>query len=425
MAKISFQKKASDFIVNTDRALIISPTGSGKTRIALNAMIKIRGNIAVFCPKSVVKQWEKPVSEKKFSSRVKVIPLSIAAVTRYLAHEHPSWAPEAVFVDEPQPLKSETQIFNLFKQIKPVRRVLLDATPVENALSDVWFMFKWLRPNALFVYDYEDFAPKRNSYKDLETFRELIKDNIFVVDRAEVAFRERVTRYLAVDFVLKKSERRDMNLMLLELGEKLQAQNIKPAFGMISRLRSFMSDVNAGARGKMLALGAYLEKNPACRGVIFTHTKDAAKALVAFLNEKGISTLPVIRGDVSAKQREEIRNAFNSDASYRFIVATRAGERGIDLPSGDTIIHFDLPWTEAAFNQRDRVTRLSSSRDTATTILVLVTRDSIEEVLAGFIQFKAKVSMLPFTKEDEITLRKPNWSVFVEQYFQKRGMKGV
>lgn len=425
MAKVSFQKRGSNFIINTHRAFIISPTGSGKTRIALNALAKIPGNIVVFCPKSTEEQWKKSVSEKKLSARLLIITLSIASVTRYLVHKHLFWAPVAVLVDEPQPLKSSTQLFQLFRQIKPDRRIILDATPIENSLSDLWFIFKWLRPNVLKDFVYEDFVTERNAYKNLCAFRQMIKENIFVVDRSEVSLRERVTKYLAVDFKLKKAERSEMNTLLLELDEQLKKKNIKPAFGLISKLRSFMSNVNSGARGKVRALSDYLNRHPSCRGVIFTHTKDAAKALVEVLNKKGISTLPVIRGDVSAKQREKIRNAFNFDSSYRFIVATRAGERGIDLPAGDIIVHFDLPWTEAAFNQRDRVTRLSSSRNTATTILVLITRDSIEEVLAGFIRFKAKVAMVPFSKEDEIEIKKPNWSFFVTRYLQKRGLLGV
>ena len=81
-----------------------------------------------------------------------------------------------------------------------------------------------------------------------------------------------------------------------------------------------------------------------------------------------------------------------------------------------------MPWTEAAFNQRDRVTRLSSSRNTETAIFVLITRGSIEELFVDFIRYKARISALPFSRENVAVIWKPNWSIFIARYLRQQGI---
>lgn len=67
-------------------------------------------------------------------------------------------------------------------------------------------------------------------------------------------------------------------------------------------------------------------------------------------------------GKLDAKTKEENKIAFNTDPNIRVLVSSDAGGYGVDLPAGNLLINYDLPWSSGTATQRNgRIVRASSS----------------------------------------------------------------
>lgn len=423
-----FQKAGIDFCVSQRRAIVIAPVGSGKTDIALGVMKRLKLPLYfVFCPKSLVGQWKdrtkefNNVSVVAFSQIKNELPLILA------------FSPQLVIVDEAKSLKSPTQVFQLLLKIKPRRRLILDATPIENDLEELWFLFRWLKPK-LFGVTLKDFMRKyggRGRYRNLNELRALIAPHIYNPEVPNI--RKREIFYFKIKPRFDHETQSEHFLLCRKLRNSLIAARDKKTLralnvsrGNISKLRSFFSSPECGGMQKIDLLIDYIKNHKNCRGVIFCYRKDTAKMIAERINDvysknaggsfKNIFQARVFTGEVSSKQREILRKGFN-EKTLRFLVATSAGERGLDLPSGNLIVHFDLPWTRASYNQRDRVSRLSSDPKIPTRILTFILAGTIEEIFWSIIAAKYKISLLPYGggKDCEI-IRKKTWLAFLNEF---------
>jgi SNF2 family DNA or RNA helicase len=82
--------------------------------------------------------------------------------------------------------------------------------------------------------------------------------------------------------------------------------------------------------------------------------------------------------NMTPRQRKEVKRRFNSDPKVRIFLSTDAGGYGINLPAGNYLINYDLPWHPGALKQRNRITRLSSKWKT-NYIWNIITRNTVEE----------------------------------------------
>jgi SNF2 family DNA or RNA helicase len=74
-------------------------------------------------------------------------------------------------------------------------------------------------------------------------------------------------------------------------------------------------------------------------------------------------------GKLNAKQKEDNKVAFNSDPSIRVLISSDAGGYGVDLPAGNLLINYDLPWSSGTAVQRNgRIVRASSNHTTAVVV---------------------------------------------------------
>lgn len=97
------------------------------------------------------------------------------------------------------------------------------------------------------------------------------------------------------------------------------------------------------------------------KAVLFSHDVPTLPLLQAAL-PKGIAT--IFDGTMSAKAKEESKRRFQTDPKVRVLLSSDAGGFGVDLPQGNHLINYDLPWSNGALKQRNsRIIRASSKFD--------------------------------------------------------------
>lgn len=428
------QLQGRDFLLAQPTGFIIMPTGSGKTEVALMAIRALNLRTWVICPKSLRGQWLKAAEG---------LPITVITFPQlqHQMHEVVSLRikspPEMIVIDEPKPLKGQTIIARniLAHQITAPRRVLLDATPLENNLGELWYLLNWLLPDELeeFMKDHQlaemtppdcfvaRFTYPGGGYRDLDQLQSFLRPYVF---RPSVpAVRERKINFIDVPFRMSHKARQRYDLMCSQLSYALKnasssAMALNRSRGLISRLRSFMSDPKLGAAAKVEMLLRFAARYPKRRGVIFVFKRETAQYLAERLNEHEAGSAIVYNGSLSTKVRERLRQGFN-EGSFRFLVATSAGERGVDLPTGNLVVHFDLPWTRAAYDQRDRVSRLSSEASAAWIITFLM-RGSVDEVMWSIIIAKQRLTTAPFGGAGDVPIRRLSWGQYLSMYLKER-----
>jgi hypothetical protein len=412
-----YQLRGRDFLLRHKRALVVMPTGSGKSEVVLLLLRKLRQPAWVVCPKSLVGQWQKHVADLP---EVRIF--SFPTVQYHIELLDSLERPEIIVIDEPKPLKSNTAVFeNMLKyNIRAPRRIILDATPLENHLEELWFLFRWLAPKVLGPY--EDFLAQHvtgaGRYRGMRELRVKVADHVF---RPKVgAPRDRKLMFIPVVPDFPAEVAREHEELCRRLTNSLKASAKSGSFsalnrsrGLISKLRSFLGDPTRGASAKIDELRVFLLQHSDRRGIIFVYKRETAKLLKEALNADGHAA-EVFDGSLSAKRREELKDRFNK-GSLRFLVATSAGERGMDLPTGNLVVHFDLLWTRASYDQRDRVSRLSSERAPAW-IVTFILKGTVDEVLWSIISSKQKLMLAPFAGDsDELVINKYSWQRFLKE----------
>lgn len=89
----------------------------------------------------------------------------------------------------------------------------------------------------------------------------------------------------------------------------------------------------------------YLERiyneNPESRFIVFVRTRVRAERVLAAMQRVGIEAVNM-HGDKSQKERSESLKTFR-EGSVRMLIATDVSARGIDIPSVDYVVNYDVP----------------------------------------------------------------------------------
>jgi SNF2 family DNA or RNA helicase len=135
-----------------------------------------------------------------------------------------------------------------------------------------------------------------------------------------------------------------------------------------------------------------LLKEPNSKIVIFTFFTRMIDILVARI-ETIFPDIKLVKfiGPMSAKQRLASQEAFNTDKDVRIILCSDAGGYGVDLPAGNYLINYDLPWHFGKLDQRNRIQRLIS-KHTHNVIINIVVANSVEERMMELIERKRTLS---------------------------------
>jgi SNF2 family DNA or RNA helicase len=115
------------------------------------------------------------------------------------------------------------------------------------------------------------------------------------------------------------------------------------------------------------------------------------------LREAGIPFVE-LRGDTT--NRAEPVRAFEAGEVPLFLISLKAGGRGLNLVSADTVIHYDPWWNPAVEDQAsDRAHRIGQTKSVF--VYKMIAADTVEERILELQQRKAELAAIAFSEEGE------------------------
>jgi SNF2 family DNA or RNA helicase len=97
-------------------------------------------------------------------------------------------------------------------------------------------------------------------------------------------------------------------------------------------------------------------------------------------------------GRLNAKEKEDAKVAFQTEPDIRILVSSDAGGYGVDLPQGNLLVNYDLPWNAGLAVQRNGRIRRASSTWERVVIQDLLMQGSVEERQYAMLEQKNAVA---------------------------------
>ncbi|MBR0108738.1 MAG: DEAD/DEAH box helicase, partial [Pyramidobacter sp.] len=306
-----------------------------------------------------------------------------------------------IVLDEAQAVKNmATKRSAAVMDLKGGFRMIMTGTPVENRLSELWNLFRFLNPGLL---------------GSLERFNRLFASPVAEGDeRARARLRRVVAPFLlrrTKDQVLDDLPPRTDVTLRIDLSERERAfyealrQNAADAvassgnensqdarfviFAQLMKLRRCCCAVSLTEEGAALASGIPSSKTAALlelasqlhaeghRALVFSQFTDHLALVRTALEDAGFECL-YLDGSTPAAKRSEMVAQFQAGSGDFFLISLRAGGTGLNLTGADYVIHMDPWWNPAVEDQAsDRAHRIGQKRPV--TVYRLVARGTVEE----------------------------------------------
>ncbi len=337
------------------------------------------------------------------------------------AMRHLPW--HLVVLDEAQVIKSPTaKSTKAVCQLETRHRLCLSGTPIENNLQELWSEFAFLMPGLL--GDRKGFAKR---------FRTPIEKNHDAVRRVQLIRRikpfllRRTKSEVATDLPPKHTILRRINLApeQRELYETIRGT-------LYDKVREQVAGLSA-AQGRIVVLDALLKLRQVCcdprlvklesarrvdtssklddlmemvgemvpegrRILLFSQFTSMLDLIKPRLAEAGIG-FAELRGDT--RDRAEPIRAFQSEEVPLFLISLKAGGRGLNLTSADTVIHYDPWWNPAAEDQAsDRAHRIGQTKSVF--VYKLIAADTVEDRIVELQQRKADLANIALSDEGDL-----------------------
>lgn len=145
--------------------------------------------------------------------------------------------------------------------------------------------------------------------------------------------------------------------------------------------------LNSDERDKLVVLGRLLRFLGEKSAIVFLNHRESVDRTAAFLASEGF-TVSSLHGGMEQKNREDALYKF-SNGSATVLVSTDLASRGLDIPEVDTVVHYHLPETPAAYAHR--VGRTARWKAEGNTIFIIGPGENIPDYAAP----KAETLCLP------------------------------
>jgi len=138
-------------------------------------------------------------------------------------------------------------------------------------------------------------------------------------------------------------------------------------------------------------LKEHLNIDESYKAVVFSSYLDSVDSIVKELEKNNIKAV-AYTGEMNAKQKEEAKEAFQSQSDIRVLVSSDAGGYGVDLPQANLLVNYDQPWSSGLSVQRNGRINRTSSDWTTITIQDILVKDSIEQRQYDMLKQKGNVA---------------------------------
>ena len=306
-------------------------------------------------------------------------------------------------------------------------KMITTGTPIENNLSELWSLFRFINPGLLGNLKRfgERFALPMDNVKDeplaarkaSQGLKTLIQPFILrrmknqvltelpprtdINIRVEMGPQERdfyeALRLNAIDNISQNNQQTNPGeqriKMLAEL-VKLRQACCHPKLVMAE------TDIPSA---KLAALDELLEelKLNKHKALIFSQFVGHLQLIKQHIEAKGFG-YQYLDGSTPQKQRQERVNAFQRGEGDIFLISLKAGGSGLNLTAADYVIHMDPWWNPAVEEQAsDRAHRIGQTRPV--TIYRLITQNTIEEKIVALHQQKRDLADNLLEGNDAVT----------------------
>ena len=328
-----------------------------------------------------------------------------------------------VVLDEAQVIKSpDAKATKAVCQLDTRHRLCLSGTPIENNLQELWSEFAFLMPGLL--GDRKRFTKR---------YRTPIEKNNDAVRRVQLIRRirpfllRRTKSEVAPDLPPRHIILRRINLApeQLELYETIRGTLYDKVREQITGLTAAQSRIvvlDALLKLRQVCCDPRLVKLPSARLVDTSSKLDELMDMVEEMIPEGrrillfsqfTSMLDLIklrldatgiryvelRGDT--RDRAEPVRVFESGEVPMFLISLKAGGRGLNLTSADTVIHYDPWWNPAAEDQAsDRAHRIGQTKSVF--VYKLIATDTVEDRIVELQQRKTDLANIALSDEGDI-----------------------
>jgi len=303
-----------------------------------------------------------------------------------------------VILDESQAIKNpESNRAKAAAKLQAEFRIAMTGTPIENRLTELWSLFRYLNPGLLgSLKSFEDrFAvpiQRDQSAIARNTLRRLVHP--FILRRTksqvleELPARTEIVREIELfpaEATLYEAARLNALKELQEIRDKESGQSRLQILAALTRLRQLCCNPkmvlpdSQVASSKLETFREIMEelKENRHKVLVFSQFVKHLEILKAELDEMGIS-YQYLDGSTPERERQKRVDAFQSGESDAFLISIKAGGSGLNLTAADYVIHTDPWWNPAVEDQAtDRAHRIGQTRPV--TVYRLITQGTIEE----------------------------------------------
>ena len=323
-----------------------------------------------------------------------------------------------VVLDEAQAIKSaNSKVTHAVCRLQAPHRVCLSGTPIENHLGELWSQFAFLMPGLL--GNRKSFSRRFRTpiEKDGDPVRRrLLSTRIqpFILRRTKAAVAtELPPKHTILRRITLAPDQRDlyetiratMHAKVTEgIANKGVGQSRFLVLDALLKLRQVCCDPRLLRSGDLGGTSSKLDDmlemvsemiSEGRRILLFSQFTSMLDLIKPKLIDAGIAFVE-LRGD-TADRAEPVR-AFEAGEVALFLISLKAGGRGLNLTSADTVIHYDPWWNPAVEDQAsDRAHRIGQTKSVF--VYKLIAADTVEERIVELQERKAELATLALSDE--------------------------
>ncbi len=327
-----------------------------------------------------------------------------------------------IVLDEAQAIKSpDAKATKAVCQLDARQRICLSGTPIENNLEELWSQFAFLMPGLLgdrrgftkrfrtpiekngdgirraqLVRRIRPFLMRRKKSEvatELPPKHTILRRITLAPDQRELYETIRVTMYEKVREQVAERSLAQSRIVVLDALLKLRQACCDPR---LVKLRSAREIESSSKLDDLLEMVVEMISEGR-RILLFSQFTSMLDLIKPRLREADIAFVE-LRGDTH--DRGEPVRRFEAGEVPLFLISLKAGGRGLNLVSADTVIHYDPWWNPAVEDQAsDRAYRIGQTKSVF--VYKLIAADTVEERILELQARKAELASIAFGEGDD------------------------
>lgn len=439
------QKEAVYKMVNSQFHLLAMSMGSGKSLSTISTAIELKnrdslygnGKILIVAPSSIKNEWKKEIEkftdesytiiegtpeqrEKKWKEDTFFKIMNYALLLEDEYPQEQMWG--MVALDEATYIKNHSsKRTKKAKKLDSPRRYALSGTPLQNDATDIFNIAQFLNDDLFLNWNAFDrrYVERKQqhvgggNYKNIVAGHKNLDELHNVMDQfsfrvAKEEFEDELPPLVEKSYQVSLSrEQREIHDDLMDL-MKNKIENDEGVGGAIQAIHrvcnsselikmgeesdfvkeaGILVDQIKGQHSKIDELKRILEDEitDGDKVLVFTKWSDMAELIEREIDKDCV----MLHGDHSEKEREAGIVEFENVKDV--MVCTDIFDMGVNFQFADYIIHMDIPWTQAQFDQRtDRIHRIGA--ETTKVVIDLVGNGTFENGIKKKMENKGEVA---------------------------------